>query len=595
MAVTSYTLPGTASGWTDSDYIKVGDDDNYAYDDVATKANTAILLASNFGFSLPGGSIIDGIEAQIRRLSLLHASAYDEKVRLLKAGSEIGSNYAITYTAWDGSATTAGPYPAAGGSTNLWGTTWTQAEIEASGFGVAIQAYNDAFTDNTARVYWVKIRVYYHVGDPATVTTQACDDLEETTATANGNITDVGMANATRRGFCYMEGDSGDPTTANSTAYDDGDYGTGAFDKGLTGLAGGTNYRVRAYAVTIVGTAYGATVQLLTKPAAPTNVAASGDDNAKVVITWTKSSTATGYRVYQDDVDVSGLLGDVATYDDTDADIPVITPGTAVAGDGASSVHVSLSLSGESVANGTTHTYKVTAANASGVSSDSDTDTGWRLADSLTYQWQRSAAASDADYSDIDGATTEAHDDTEAPASGAVRYFKCIENSTSATEKTSAVNDGYRAVGIPTDVAASGDDSEKVVITWTKSSGATAYQVYRDDVGLGWLGDVATHDDEDADAPVITPGTAVASDGTYSTYVYVSIAGESIANGTTHTYKVRAKSAVRESADSSTDTGFKLAGTLTYQWQRSITDEDIGHVNIDGATTEAYQDTEAPS
>lgn len=97
-----------------------------------------------------------------------------------------------------------------------------------------------------------------------TVTTQNASSITTTSFTGNGNITATGGANATRRGFCYKVGTSGDPTTADSVAYDDGDFGTGAFTKSITGLSAGTSYRVRAYAVNSAGTSYGATVQVET-------------------------------------------------------------------------------------------------------------------------------------------------------------------------------------------------------------------------------------------------------------------------------------------------------------------------------------------
>ncbi|MBA7660486.1 hypothetical protein ES703_68488 [subsurface metagenome] len=285
-----------------------------------------------------------------------------------------------------------------------------------------------------------------------TVTTQAVSDIGTTTATGNGNITDNGGENCTRRGFCYMVGTSGDPTTADSVAYDDGSFGTGAYTKGLTGLSPGTNYRVRAYAVNSAGIGYGTTVQILTKPAAPTNVAATdGVHTDKVVITWTKSTGATGYQVYRDGAPL-GWLGDVATYDDTGADAPTITPGTADASDGLYQAHVALSLSGQSANNGTTHTYKVRAKNATGESVDSETNTGYRGVGALTYQWQRSAADSDADYSNIPGATTASYNDTGAPADGSGRYYRCVENATGAAQQISAVDRGYR-IPIPVPVA----------------------------------------------------------------------------------------------------------------------------------------------
>jgi hypothetical protein len=97
-----------------------------------------------------------------------------------------------------------------------------------------------------------------------TITTQAVSSIAQTTATGNGNITATGGANCTRRGFCYKVGTSGDPTVADSTAYDDGDFGTGAFTKSITGLSAGTSYRVRAYAINSAGTGYGDTVQVTT-------------------------------------------------------------------------------------------------------------------------------------------------------------------------------------------------------------------------------------------------------------------------------------------------------------------------------------------
>ena len=99
-----------------------------------------------------------------------------------------------------------------------------------------------------------------------TVTTQDATDIAKTSVTGNGNITATGGANATRRGFCYKAGTSGDPTTADSVAYDDGDFGTGAFTKSITGLTPGTAYRVRAYAVNSAGTDYGTTVDMTTLP-----------------------------------------------------------------------------------------------------------------------------------------------------------------------------------------------------------------------------------------------------------------------------------------------------------------------------------------
>jgi hypothetical protein len=164
-----------------------------------------------------------------------------------------------------------------------------------------------------------------------TVTTQAASSVTVNSATGNGNITALGGQVPNYRGFEW------DVHTHSGGAYDkwlqdNGTYSsTGAFTKELSSLPAGTTIYARAFAGNTDGTAHGDEVTFLTKPAAPTGVGATKNNSAKVVVTWTKSTGASGYRVYRDGSDVSGLLGDVATYDDTTAGAPTITPGTAAA------------------------------------------------------------------------------------------------------------------------------------------------------------------------------------------------------------------------------------------------------------------------
>ncbi|MFC1710015.1 hypothetical protein ACFL2J_08180, partial [Candidatus Omnitrophota bacterium] len=212
--------------------------------------------------------------------------------------------------------------------------------------------------------------------------------------------------------------------------------------------AGAYYWRVRAIDPGGVNV-YGAwdTRTFAIKPAAPTNVVATdGDHTDKVTITWTKSTGATGYRVYEGS-NVLQTLGDVATYDDTAAAAGTITPGTADASDGTSSAHSVLSLSGQSTSNGAYRTYKVVAFNAAGDSPDSDTDDGRRSVGALTYQWQRSAADSDAGYSNITDATTDPYNDTGAAASPDGRFYRCVEDATGATQQISSVDRGNKSAG----------------------------------------------------------------------------------------------------------------------------------------------------
>lgn len=437
-----------------------------------------------------------------------------------------------------------------------------------------------------------------------TVTTQAASSVEDTTATCNGNITDTGGTNATARG-CEWDTDSGAPY-ANS-ASDSGSYGTGAFTKGLTGLPSGTTIYARAFATNSAGTGYGSEVNFLTKPAAPTDVSATdGTYTDKVTITWTKSTGATNYRVYRDGSDISGSLGDVATYDDTSAAAPTITPGSTVASDGASTAQVNLSLSGTAANNGTTHTYGIAAFNATHHSASSTSNTGYRGVGSLTYQWQRSSGPSDGGYSDISGATAATYNDTGAPAptvtpgtasatdgsatdkvtlsisgasaaNGAIRYYKCVLNATGATQQTSTANDGYRGVG-------------SLTYQWYRSSGTG-------DSDFSTLSGATTepYDDTTAPTPTITPGTASASDGTYASYVILGLNGQSANVGAGRYYYCAVGAEGASSQDTNHNSGYRGVGSLSYQWQRSAADSDADYSNISNATTSSYYDTGAPS
>lgn len=93
--------------------------------------NTQCLTATNFGFSIPLSATINGITVEIERRSSLNGHIYDNGLRLLKAGIEVGSNY-MSATQWPAMDT----YATYGGCSDLWGTTWTPSDINDPGFGL---------------------------------------------------------------------------------------------------------------------------------------------------------------------------------------------------------------------------------------------------------------------------------------------------------------------------------------------------------------------------------------------------------------------------------------------------------------------------
>ncbi len=463
---TSNSTDGSLAGWTDPTYAYTDDGTNFA-SRVGTAKNT--WYGTLYGFDLsgiPDGSTINSVTLTAEWKN----SAIDSSGPVLYLGAKSGGSEVGTGTS-DTTGTTSFEL------VNRSPSGLTTANLKAtgaSGFWAILRFERTDNTAHTAYVDYVKVVVDYTGPTAPTVTTQAASAVESSTATGNGNITSTGGINASAWGVCYKT--SAGCTTADSTAAGSGSGGTGAFTASLSGLSSGTTYYINAYATNTIGTGYGTETTFLTKPAAPTNVTATdGTYTDKVTISWTKSTGATNYRVWRDSTDL-GLVGDVATYDDSGATAPSITPGTTVASDGTSTAQVDLSLSGASANNGTTHTYKVVASNATGNSADSTTNTGYRGVGSLSYQWQRSAADSDASYSDIGGATSAIYSDTGAPAptitagttvasdgisqsqvnlslngtsanAGVGRYYKCILNATGATQQISTANRGYRSVG----------------------------------------------------------------------------------------------------------------------------------------------------
>lgn len=147
--------------------------------------------------------------------------------------------------------------------------SWWFGMLDHSNEG--IETSGDQFNSSFSSGYSTKRLLVYGEGEgeepdisAPTVTTSAMTSIATTSATGNGEITATGGEDCTRRGFCYLQGTTGDPTTADSVVYDDGTFGTGTFSKSITGLSEDTSYRVRAYAVNTAGTGYGSTVDLKT-------------------------------------------------------------------------------------------------------------------------------------------------------------------------------------------------------------------------------------------------------------------------------------------------------------------------------------------
>lgn len=155
---------GAGTGWTTPQNL--GSSDNAkATTSLVGVSQSANLDASSFGFSIPTDAIITGIQAAVERGSNLSGAIGDVDVYLLKDAAIVGSDKA-TGPDWG----TSDSYRLYGGSTDLWGTTWTPADINAGNFGLRFKVDNDATGSTvTASVDHVQITVSYQLAPQTSI------------------------------------------------------------------------------------------------------------------------------------------------------------------------------------------------------------------------------------------------------------------------------------------------------------------------------------------------------------------------------------------------------------------------------------------
>lgn len=117
------------------------------------KTTSNYLEMTGYGFDIPTGATISGIEATITCSSSGSDTLY---VQIMKSNNVVGTSKSVFPLA-----TTA-----FGDSSDSWGTGWTEADVEASGFGVAIWVIGGS-NGNTVNVTGATIRITYTTGGGA--------------------------------------------------------------------------------------------------------------------------------------------------------------------------------------------------------------------------------------------------------------------------------------------------------------------------------------------------------------------------------------------------------------------------------------------
>ena len=141
-----------------------------------------------------------------------------------------------------------------GGTTGSW-TSGTMTLVPGTMYYVKSYATNSIGTG-----YGPQVNYTQSIAVPALATTTAASSITINSAISGGNVTSDGCGTVTTRGICWAT--TPNPTTSNSI-FANGS-GTGTYTGNLTGLASGTTYYVRSYAINSAGTGYGGQISFTT-------------------------------------------------------------------------------------------------------------------------------------------------------------------------------------------------------------------------------------------------------------------------------------------------------------------------------------------
>jgi len=158
---TSFINDGLATDWVNPTNAQYSDN-SYATVTAAKKTfvDSGGLVAQGYGFSIPAGATVNGIQLDIeRKFAGAGCSVSDQQVWLTKDGTYGYGYVSGNYNSWG----TSDSYNTFGNSSNLWATTWTPAEINSADFGgaISISVNAGALASCVASIDHMRIKVYY--------------------------------------------------------------------------------------------------------------------------------------------------------------------------------------------------------------------------------------------------------------------------------------------------------------------------------------------------------------------------------------------------------------------------------------------------
>lgn len=173
---------GTIS-WTLGDTLN--SNNSYATVTLNNNGISHYLWTNNYGLSIPAGATILGIQVEVERKCSETTNCRDTSVRLIKGGVIGGNDKADASTDYP----TTDTYKSYGGASDLWGQSWTPADLNSSNFGVAFATQNVSGNSNTISVDHIKVTIAYD--SPPSFDPIANQNVNEDAGQQNISITNV--------------------------------------------------------------------------------------------------------------------------------------------------------------------------------------------------------------------------------------------------------------------------------------------------------------------------------------------------------------------------------------------------------------------
>lgn len=161
-AAASVSFAGSNFSFSNPNYCFLSDNNRATASALLSlvSGTTDYLQATGFGFSIPAGATICGIQVDVQRSAsglILTAAVSDHAVSIIKGGALAGTPKAGGN--WPSSDATA----TYGSNSDKWGTTWLVSDVNASNFGVAVSADITGLIGvaPSAQINQIQMTVYY--------------------------------------------------------------------------------------------------------------------------------------------------------------------------------------------------------------------------------------------------------------------------------------------------------------------------------------------------------------------------------------------------------------------------------------------------